>query len=458
MKLASARAPLALLLEVLWSFAAVALLVRLFGQQEGPAPSMVAVAAAVLGSFFLAQLIRPSSEDDAGDPTLGVVLSVIAVAAIVTIAYAAAEPDFTWPLDLAEDPVAPFEANSHVIAATVALAALWIWGVRRGSAPAEDFSYVLGSASAGLVIVVIAAAVDPPVQGGGAWDVLAFAYGIIAVATLAVFRALPDAPAPGFAGRWTIVLVALASAAIVVALLAGTVGAAASDALAPLGAPLEVMGAALRDYVLGPIFAVVALPFRLLFAFLEWLAGGSGERELQPQDPPRPPEREEPDGDEPLWLRILIGIATGAGGIAVVAIALLVLWRAFQRMLMRVTVEDRDRREDVEAASSLGADLGAILGALGRRIRRPGRATTSVPIRRLYFDLMDRAGARGVERAPSQTPLQLAPMLDAAFASDVPSAITTAFIESRYGERTIDETAVRRLRERFERECFTGQP
>jgi hypothetical protein len=72
-----------------------------------------------------------------------------------------------------------------------------------------------------------------------------------------------------------------------------------------------------------------------------------------------------------------------------------------------------------------------------------------VAIRRLYFEMLDAAGRRGLERADAQTPLQFAPALDAQFASGVPSEISAAFVESRYGERAVDDERVRRLREQW---------
>ena len=104
-------------------------------------------------------------------------------------------------------------------------------------------------------------------------------------------------------------------------------------------------------------------------------------------------------------------------------------------------------RESIEAESSLAADLGDLLGAIGRRFRRSPRPQQAVQIRRLYFEMLDAAESRGLSRPAAATPLQFAPSLDAHFGSAVPSSISRAFAASRYGELAIDAEEVREVRE-----------
>jgi hypothetical protein len=72
-----------------------------------------------------------------------------------------------------------------------------------------------------------------------------------------------------------------------------------------------------------------------------------------------------------------------------------------------------------------------------------------VAIRRLYAEVLAAAGEQGLERPPATTPARFAPALDAHFASGLPSEITSAFVESRYGERVVDDARVRALTERW---------
>jgi len=55
-----------------------------------------------------------------------------------------------------------------------------------------------------------------------------------------------------------------------------------------------------------------------------------------------------------------------------------------------------------------------------------------------------------VERQAAETPLELAPRLDMAFAAETPARITSVFDEVRYGGATPPEDEVRRLREEWE--------
>ena len=51
MTIRAVRLPLALIVDALWSYAVVALIVAGLGHGEGPAPSFIAVAAVVVGSL-----------------------------------------------------------------------------------------------------------------------------------------------------------------------------------------------------------------------------------------------------------------------------------------------------------------------------------------------------------------------------------------------------------------------
>ncbi|HEY8172785.1 MAG TPA: hypothetical protein VIH21_06840, partial [Dehalococcoidia bacterium] len=58
------RAPLAVAIEALWCYAAAALFVAVLGTGDGPAPSLVAVAAAAFGSFGIARLLQRTDVDE----------------------------------------------------------------------------------------------------------------------------------------------------------------------------------------------------------------------------------------------------------------------------------------------------------------------------------------------------------------------------------------------------------
>ena len=82
----------------------------------------------------------------------------------------------------------------------------------------------------------------------------------------------------------------------------------------------------------------------------------------------------------------------------------------------------------------LASDLGDLLGSLLGRFRsRCGPARVSEPVRRLYFDMLAAGEARGVERKPVETPLELSPRLETTFAAATPREITGLFDDVRYG-------------------------
>jgi hypothetical protein len=280
--------------------------------------------------------------------------------------------------------------------------------------------------------------------------VLSILYAVLVLATLALFQA-PDADVPvsSFAGRssTTIAAVLAATAAITAAALAFNPDA--FGFLAPVAGPIDAAGEAVVTYVLGPIFFVIALPFQGIAWLLSSLFDANPLDLEPPQQTAPPEENEQDDGEQPGWFRALMHAAIIGGGVLALAIVLLLTWFAFRRYARR-SRDPRERRESLEAASTLGDDLGALFDALRGRLRRRPAEVHRIPVRRLYFDMIARAASAGVERAPATTPLQFAPDVDAHFRSEVPSAITDAFDESRYGEREIDEARVRELRERWE--------
>ena len=84
-----ARLPLALLVDVLWGFAAVAVFVAVLGHGEGPGPSILGVTAIVIGSFAVARALQETQLGDGQFKVAGVSASIIAIFAVIHIEYAA---------------------------------------------------------------------------------------------------------------------------------------------------------------------------------------------------------------------------------------------------------------------------------------------------------------------------------------------------------------------------------
>jgi hypothetical protein len=153
-----------------------------------------------------------------------------------------------------------------------------------------------------------------------------------------------------------------------------------------------------------------------------------------------------------LWETIIRWIFTGSAITVVVTLTVIALWFAFRKFARRPARDPRDRRESVEASSTLGDDLAALFDSFrGRFRRRRSTGGGHIEIRRLYTEMIDRAADGGLERDASVTPMQFAPPLDAHFASHAPTSITEAFAESRYGEHVVDDERVRELRQEWKR-------
>jgi len=453
MTVGTLRAPLALLVELLWSYAALAVFVQWFGAGDGPAPSFAVVALAAAGSFGLARLLQRTDLDEG-------TLRIIGVSAVVGVLFVALRIEYApddwlweagWLADLITDAGAALDGNRHVAAGVVGLGILCARGITRGHDSEIEPDAVMSSASFGLIAVLVAALTQPDTREPSSWGAYAFAYGIIALVTLTVFRAPePEQPLWQFAGRWSWGLAGAGGAAFAVALLAAAIDPDAFGFLAPLGDPLRAAGEAFGRYVLAPLFWLISLPFLAVRWVLEVIFGEPGPREMpEPAPPGEGPEADE-DENGPLWFRILLAAGTTIGLTLLAGGALLFLWTLFRRYARTQRRATRDRYDTIEPSTSLADDLAGMLGAFARRFRRDPRSGSTVAVRRLYAEMLDDAAAGGLARPPAATPLAFAPWLEAHYASSLPAEISDAFIESRYGGREIDRARVAGLRARWQ--------
>jgi hypothetical protein len=116
-----------------------------------------------------------------------------------------------------------------------------------------------------------------------------------------------------------------------------------------------------------------------------------------------------------------------------------------------------DVRESVYTEGRLSADLRGLLGALAGRLRPrlPHRESVDAA-RRLYYDVLQEASQRGIERRAGETPLELSPRLVATFRAETPREITHVFDDVRYGSRPPPIEDVERLRGEWEE--LSAQP
>jgi hypothetical protein len=296
-----------------------------------------------------------------------------------------------------------------------------------------------------MLPVVIAAGFASVLDGPNVFGPLAIAYLLVTMAALALYQTPdPDRPARSYVAQWGAAAVIVLAAAAVLTVVAAAIDPGALGVLAPVGKPLAfVFGNAAR-YILGPPLAAIAWLFGLVP-----LPHVHQDEMPQPLPNNAPPEKQPSQDSAPAWAQILGRMLAGGGVALLIGIALLGLWLLFRRFA-KPKDQSNERRERVDPDSSLADDLGGLLGAFTRRFRRGSRADTTVAVRRLYFDMLEHGATAGLDRPPAATPLQFAPRLDAHYASDVPTAITRAFVDSRYGAHEFDADAVDVLRARWE--------
>jgi hypothetical protein len=436
MTVGTLRPLFAVAVELLWSFAAIALFVQLVSQVGGDAPSLLTVAAVGGGAFVLSRLLRDSDLGDTALAVTGVAATLVALALAYVATYGATAP---W-------------SSGAAFGGAVALVPLWVRGIQRGRHASLEPDEVMTSASIGFAPVVVAALARPPVMGGMAWGELLVAYAVVALLTFAVFRA-PDPAASAWSAfrGWTAGLVALLAVAVAVGAVAAAVDPDSLGAAAPAAEPLRGVATFVGRYILGPLIAIVVLPFQLLIWLIGWLLPDAAERPM-PEQPDVPPLDAEPEELEtPAWFRVLLIGAGVLGAAVLVTVGVLLLASLFRRFARSDgDAAGRETRIEVVPAQALGGG-GSLLGAIRRRFRRDSRRPSDVAIERLYFELLDDAARRGMVRPHWLTPNEFAPALDQRYGSDVPSRISAAFSESKYGAHEIEMTITERLREQWRR-------
>jgi hypothetical protein len=141
-------------------------------------------------------------------------------------------------------------------------------------------------------------------------------------------------------------------------------------------------------------------------------------------------------------------ILVGGGLITALLIGTAMLFTRYRRQ-----TGTAEARESTYQEGRLASDLSDMLSSFLGRFRghgRPGDAELE-PVRRLYFEMLAAAEARGVQRLPAETPLDFSPRLERSFASQTPGEITQLFDDVRYGARDAPPEVVQRLRDNWQR-------
>jgi hypothetical protein len=439
------------LMEAMWAYALVAFLVAL--TVGGGEPAFLGVLVVVAASFAISRVLQGSALDLGVLRLWGVGLSILVFYAVVRVDFFDDLRlwDFTWADQLFNDTEATLEDDATAVIGVPLLLIFWMRGVLRGQ-EWITFEDIVSSFGIGVIVIafveVFGVFVDELPRGVELIAVPYIAVGLLTIGLAHAARAR-DEFNPSFTSVW---LTAVGGGILLLAFLV-TLFVLIDFDTARDG--LEALAFAI-GWVIAGIFYLVALPLLFLveqmFYALQWfidLYGGtdpSPEEQEEPTPEPTPPP-EEGRGELPGWVDLLVRIlvAGGLGGSLILGLALV-----FNRF-RRVPPSD-EQKESTYEEGRLGADLGNLVSSLLGRLRPVFPAGRNLdPARRLYFEMLQAAANRGVERRPTETPLDIAPRLNQTFAAPTPAEITGVFDDVRYGRLPVPPDEVRRLREDWER-------
>lgn len=440
------------LMEALWVYALVVFLIAI--TVGGDRPTFIGVLAVVGLSFAISRGLQNSELSLGILRFWGVLLSFLLFYVVMRIDFFGDLRlwDFSFADDLFNNTEASLRDEATAVIAIPVLWAVWIRGILRGqqSITFDDVvrSFALGIIVVGFVALFAGIVDDMPREA----DFVAIPY--VAVGLLAIGLAHTARAADQFERQFTNVWFVVAGGAVLVmglfALLFVVIDFdTARSALATAGRGV--------GYVVAGIFYVVLLPvlwiIEQMFIAMRWIQDLWGGEPFPPIEDEvgeigPDPNREPGDSPMPDWVGTAVRILVGGGLIAAAIAGTALLFSRFQRLKRPDGV-----RESTYQEGRLGADLGDLWGNVLGRFRRQGSQADAQaePVRRLYFELLEAAAERGVERRPMETPLEMAPRFDRVFSSQTPSEITALFDEVRYGGAPASEAELKRLREAWER-------
>ncbi|MEX2158112.1 MAG: DUF4129 domain-containing protein, partial [Dehalococcoidia bacterium] len=420
-------------------YAGTALLVA--GMGEGQAVSFAAAAAIVVPSYLLARTLRGANASLLRLRFAGVATSVLLLLVVMRLEFVG-DP-YVWRLgwlaDLLSNPGVALEGRAGSVTEVILLVAALLIGIGRGAQPISA-ARLHAESSAGLVVVLCAAALAPAADAPQALRWIAVPYMLSTLSTLALVHMQQVEVDKGrpFLLAWVAWPGGPLLAITGVAVLANAAGLPSPEKTLD-GIKLGLFALAIAAVAVLTPFIIAATFILELFAHL---LGGGGDRAL-PDLSNTPPVREQPEssGATSVWE---LAIGSGVAALAVLA-ALAIAWLSFRKF--SGGSKDAERSEEIGRAedSPAGGLLDLLAGALDR-LRGPGRARSRDAIGRLYVSMLRRAANDGFARPPAATPGEFGPALQAHFGSALPLAISDAYVRARYAARFPSDEEVRRLR------------
>jgi hypothetical protein len=275
------------------------------------------------------------------------------------------------------------------------------------------------------------------------------AVGLLAIGLAHTSRA-SDQFDRGFANQWLVFAGGGVLALCLFALLFVVIDFdTARDGLALIGRGIGFVVAGLLYIIVWPILQLMTWALEAMRFLIDLWGGDKNEPIEDPQGEIGPdPNQESGDSALPGWVETVTRFIVGGGLVTAVLIGTALLFTRYRRQLAATEARE-STYQDGRLASDLGDMLSNFLGRFrGQQRQADGQVE---PVRRLYFEMLDVAAARGVERRPMETPLELVPRINRTISGPTPSEITRMFDDTRYGDVSPAEDEVQRLREDWER-------
>jgi hypothetical protein len=438
-----------LLMESLWIYAGVAVIVAI--TVGGGKPTFLGVAAIVAISFTISRWLQGTEVSLGILRFWGALLSLLVFYVVVRIDFFGDFRlwDFSWADDLFNHTEATIRDGSTAVIGVPVLAVLWVRGVLRGQ-QSILFDDVVRGFAVGLMVVAMAALVagineDLPREV----DFLVVPYvavGLLAIGLAHASRAVDEFDR-SFSSTWILAVGGAVVGLGLIALLFVVVNFdMARDGLVLIANGVAYVAAGIFYVVLWPVFKAVELGFEGIRWLMQLWGGDRPQQEDTGQGQGQPPPEKDSDSIVPGWVGLIIRVfvATGIVGAILIGLALL-----FTRL--RKAPKSGEVRESTYQEGRLAADLGNLIDSFFGRFRGRGiGAGVTDPARRLYFDMLNAAANRGVERRPTETPLEFSPRIGRTFSGPVPGEITQLFADARYGAVRAPDEQVRRLRDDWE--------
>lgn len=404
---------------------------------NGEGPSFITVFMAMLGGFYL---VRFLVHFDTGRTALiGAAIAVTALALLVLLNLqydpSAGPLSLRWVRGLADDPEGFLAGKSSAVFGVLLVTFAWFRAV---SVAQRELTYVsaLASYTVGLLLVVVLLLFGEGSRARTGINAAALPYLMLGLLTLSLVHLSRAEYQQGdlLRGPWLPTLVITIGA---LALIAGVVGLFPLDALNTLLAPVGMLALRILDLVI----LVIALPLALLVAWLIRLVTGRDKFELPPprqaaSDAADRLQEQAQQGGPPEFIVVLTKALFLLALLAAVAYG---LWHAYRWLRRPLRGNENDETREWLREGGLGDDLGALLGGLLGRFRRPpSEREPALPegvlaVRRLYVRALERAAAAGAARPPGSTPAEFAPTLVETLHTPAAATLSDRFAAARYG-------------------------